>query len=55
MPSVVIGAVPQINQWSTSVVALLLPGKPAVVYSAADAISGHKVEIQAAAQPLNLH
>lgn len=52
MPSTTIGALPQVNQWSTSVVALLLPGKPTVVYSATDAISSHKVEIQATAQTL---
>jgi hypothetical protein len=50
------GSLPQItqwSQWSTSVVAILLPNKPTVVYSATDAVSGHKVEIQATAQPLN--
>lgn len=32
---------------------VLLPGKQVVVYSSADALSGHKVEILATAQPLN--
>jgi len=47
------GSLPQLNRWSISVVAVLLPGKPTVVYSATDATTGHKVEIQATAQPLN--
>ncbi|MGA2167853.1 MAG: hypothetical protein ABSG62_06535 [Terracidiphilus sp.] len=47
------GNLPQISRWNISVVAVLLPGKPTIVYSATDAISGHKVEIQATAQPLN--
>jgi hypothetical protein len=47
------GSLPQVNQWSTSVVAILLPNKPTVVYSATDAVSGHNVEIQATAQPFN--
>ena len=49
------GNLPQISRWNISVVAVLLPGKPTVVYSATDAISAHKVEIQATAQPLNSH
>jgi hypothetical protein len=46
------GNLPQISQWSVAVVAVLAPNKPTVVYSATDAVSGHKVEIQATAQPL---
>jgi hypothetical protein len=41
------------TKWSTSVVASLLPGKPTVVYSSHDALTGHKVEILATAQQLN--
>jgi hypothetical protein len=41
------------TKWSISVIALLLPGKPTVVYSATDALTGHKVEILATAQLLN--
>jgi hypothetical protein len=52
-PNFTPGNLPQISQWSTAVVALLLPGRPAAVYSATDGISGHKVEIDATAQPLN--
>lgn len=51
-PNYVPGNLPQISQWSVGVVAVLLPNKPTIVYSAADAVSGHKVEIQATAQPL---
>lgn len=47
------GNLPQISQWSVGVVAVLLPNKPTIVYSATDGISGHKVEIQATAQLLN--
>ena len=52
-PNFTPGNLPPISQWNIGVVAVLLPGKPTVVYSAIDAISGHKVEIQATAQPLN--
>jgi len=51
-PNFTPGNLPQITQWSVGIVAVLLPGKPTVVYSAADGISGHKVEIQATAQPM---
>jgi hypothetical protein len=44
---------PQSHVWRIQIVAVLLPGKPTVVYSATDATTGHKVEIQATAQPLN--
>jgi hypothetical protein len=44
---------PQINQWRISVYAVLVPGKPTLVYSATDALTGRKVEIQATAQPLS--
>lgn len=47
------GNLPQISQWSVNIVAVLLPNKPTIVYSATDGVSGHKVEIQATAQPLN--
>jgi hypothetical protein len=43
---------PQISQWSVAVVAVLPPNKPTSIYSATDRISGHKVEIEATAQPL---
>jgi hypothetical protein len=46
------GNLPQIRQWNISIVAVLLPNKPTIVYSATDGVSGHKVEIQATAQPL---
>jgi hypothetical protein len=52
-PNYTPGNLPQISQWSVGVVAVLLPNKPAVVYSATDGVSGHKVEIRATAQPLN--
>jgi hypothetical protein len=52
-PNYLPGNLPQISQWSVGVVAVLLPNKPTVVYSAVDGVSGHKVEIQATAQPLN--
>lgn len=44
---------PQINQWRITVNAVLVPGKPTLIYSATDALTGHKVEIQATAQPLS--
>jgi hypothetical protein len=45
---------PQVNQWKNNIVAILVPGKPTVVYAATDGITGHKVEIQATAQLLNV-
>ena len=47
------GTLPRVTQWSVAAVAVLPPGKPTLVYSATDGISGHRVEIQATAQPLN--
>ena len=52
-PNFTPGNLPQISQWSVGVVAVLLPNKPTIVYSATDGVSGHKVEIQATAQLLN--
>jgi hypothetical protein len=43
---------PQVNQWNISVVPILVPGVPAIVYSATDALTGRKVEIQATVQLL---
>jgi hypothetical protein len=51
-PNYTPGNLPQISQWSVGIVAVLLSNKPTIVYSATDGISGHKVEIQATAQPL---
>jgi hypothetical protein len=48
------GSLPQEHDWIISIVAVLVPGKPAVVYSTTDAVTEHKVEIQATAQPLTL-
>ncbi len=47
------GNLPQISQWRIRVSAVLLPGKPTVVYSATDGISGRKVEIQATVVPFS--
>lgn len=47
------GNLPQVSEWRVHVVAVLPPAKPTTIYSATDGISGHKVEIQATAQPLN--
>lgn len=47
------GNLPQISQWRVRLVAVLPTGKPTVIYSATDAISGHKVEITATAQTLS--
>jgi len=44
---------PQVSHWRMTVAAVLLPGKPTVVYSATNAMTAHKVEIQATAQLLN--
>ena len=44
---------PQDHDWRVAVVAVLPSGKPTVVYSATDAISGHKVEILATAKLIN--
>jgi hypothetical protein len=41
------------HDWNIQVTAVLVPGKPAVVYSATDGVSGHKVEIEATAQVLS--
>lgn len=42
------------HNWNSAVAAALIPGKPALVYSATDGVSGHKVEITATAQLLSL-
>jgi len=47
------GNLPEISEWSLHLAAVLLPGKPTIVYSTTDAIANHKVEIQATATPLN--
>jgi hypothetical protein len=44
---------PQDHDWRIHAVAVLHPGKPTVVYSATDAITGHKVEILATAKLLD--
>jgi hypothetical protein len=43
---------PQEHDWIVSIMAVLVPGKPAVVYSTTDTVAAHKVEIQAAAKLL---
>jgi hypothetical protein len=40
---------PQEHDWIIQVTAVLVPGKPAIVYSTNDAVAAHKVEIQATA------
>jgi glucose/arabinose dehydrogenase len=45
---------PAEHDWRIQVVAVLPSGKPTLVYSATDAVTGHKVEIQATAQPIVL-
>ena len=52
-PNFTPGNLPQVSRWNLGVVAVLLSNKPTVIYSATDASSGHKVEIQATAQPLS--
>jgi hypothetical protein len=44
---------PQNHEWRIHVAAALHPGKPTVVYSATDAITGHKVEVLATAKLLD--
>jgi len=44
---------PPDHDWRVSLVGVLAPGKPTVIYSATDAICGHKVEIEATAKLLN--
>jgi glucose/arabinose dehydrogenase len=46
-------SLPPDHDWRVSLVGVLAPGKPTLVYSATDAISGHKVEIEATAKLLN--
>jgi hypothetical protein len=46
-------ALPQEHDWVISVAAVLVPGKPTLVYSTTDAVAGHKVEILATAKRLN--
>lgn len=41
------------HDWNIQVTTVLAPGKPAVIYSETDGVSGHKVEIEATAQVLN--
>jgi hypothetical protein len=45
---------PQEHDWIVSIKAVLIPGKPAVVYSTTDTVAAHKVEIQATAKLLGL-
>jgi hypothetical protein len=44
---------PQNHEWRINAAAVLPPGKPTVVYSASDGITGHKVEILATAKLLD--
>jgi len=46
-------ALPPDHDWRVGLVGVLAPGKPTLVYSATDEISGHKVEIMATAKLLN--
>lgn len=43
---------PVTHDWSVQVTGVLVPGKPAVIYSATDASTGRKVEIASTAQLL---
>ena len=43
---------PETRNWKISIVAVLVPGKPTVIYTSADAVTDHKVEIVATAKPL---
>ena len=45
---------PAVHNWKIQVIAVLTAGKPAVVYSATDSVTGHKVEIVGTAQPINI-
>jgi hypothetical protein len=41
------------HDWNIQVTAALVPGKPEVIYAAADGVTGHKVDIEATAQLLS--
>ena len=47
------GNFPETRNWKISIVAVLVPGKPTVVYTSADAVTDHKVEMVATAKPLS--
>lgn len=44
---------PEVNRWNVGVNAIIVPGKPTVVYSATDVVTGHKVEVVATAHPFD--
>ena len=52
-PNFTPGNLPELSEWTLRLTAVIPPGKPTLIYSAADGLSNHKVEIQATATPLN--
>ena len=47
-------ALPSMHNWRIQVIGVLIAGKPTVIYSATDTVTGHKVEIVGTAQPINV-